>query len=112
MHSGERRTRISAKAINKTYTRMTWVKVLSVTALVAIAAFMLGPIICSPAEGSPSPTSTQIPFLLFLSLVQATDAAKLAGRWCFNTLAMSGAIMPLVEKVGPPLGSRPERSIA
>ena len=43
-----------------------------VTVLVAILAFMLGPIIWPPAEGSPSPTATQIPFLLFLNLVQAT----------------------------------------
>jgi hypothetical protein len=51
---------------------MTWVKVLLVTVVVAIPAFILGPIIWPPAEGSPSPTATQIPFLLFLNLVQAT----------------------------------------
>ena len=51
---------------------MTWVKVLLVTVIVAIPAFILGPIIWPPAEGSPSPTATQIPFLLFLNLVQAT----------------------------------------
>ncbi len=63
---------MSAKAINETYTRMTWPKVLLVTVLVGITAFILGPIIWPPAEGNPSPTATQIPFLLFLSLVQAT----------------------------------------
>ena len=63
---------MSAKTINETYTRMTWVKVLLVTVVVAIPAFILGPIIWPPAEGSPSPTATQIPFLLFLNLVQAT----------------------------------------
>ena len=62
---------MSAKTINETYTRMTWVKVLLVTVVVAIPAFILGPIIWPPAEGSPSPTATQIPFLLFLNLVQA-----------------------------------------
>jgi hypothetical protein len=51
---------------------MTWVKVLVVTLLTAASAFILGPIIWPPAEGSPSPTATQIPFLLFLNLVQAT----------------------------------------
>ncbi len=62
---------MSVEAINGTYTRRTWVKVLLVTVLVAIPAFILGPIIWPPAEGSPSPTTTQIPFLLFLNLVQA-----------------------------------------
>ena len=43
-----------------------------VTLLVAIPAVILDPIIWSPAEGSPSPTATQLPFLLFQNLVQAT----------------------------------------
>ena len=63
---------MSAKAINETSTRMTWVKVLVVTLLAAVSAFILGPIVWPPAEGSPSPTAAQIPFLLFLNLVQAT----------------------------------------
>ena len=63
---------MSAKAINEIHTRMTWVKVLLVTVFVAIPALILGPIIWPPAEGSPSPTATQIPFLLFLNLAQAT----------------------------------------
>ncbi len=63
---------MSAKAINGTSTRMIWIRVLLVTLLVTIPAFILGPIIWSPAESSPSPTATQIPFLLFLNLVQAT----------------------------------------
>ncbi len=64
---------MSAKAINEIHTRTTsWVKVLLVTVLVGIAAFMMGPIIWPPAEGNPSPSATQIPFLLFLNLVQAT----------------------------------------
>jgi hypothetical protein len=46
--------------------------VLLVSVLVAVAALLLGPIIWPPAEGSPSPTATQIPFLLFLNIVQAT----------------------------------------
>ena len=64
---------MTVRAMNETDTQTTsWVKVLVVTVLVAILAFMLGPIIWPPAEGSPSPTAAQIPFLLFLSLVQAT----------------------------------------
>lgn len=63
---------MSVEAINETHTRITWLKVLLVTVLVGIAAFILGPIIWPPAEGNPSPTAAQIPFLLFLGLVQAT----------------------------------------
>ena len=63
---------MSAKAISETSTRMTWVKVLVVTLLAGVSAFILGPVIWPPAEGSPSPTAAQIPFLLFLNLVQAT----------------------------------------
>ena len=63
---------MSARAMSENYARKTWAKVLLVTVLVAFPAFMLGPIIWPPAEGSPSPTATQLPFLLFLNLVQAT----------------------------------------
>src|SRR5215212_7211126 len=63
---------MSAKSIDEISSRTTWVKALSVTLVVAIPALILGPIVWPPAEGSPSPTATQIPFLLFLSLVQAT----------------------------------------
>jgi hypothetical protein len=63
---------MSTKAMDETSTRMSWVKVLLVTVLVAVSAFVLGPIIWPPAEGGPSPTATQLPFLLFLNLVQAT----------------------------------------
>jgi amino acid permease len=63
---------MSAKAIDEISVGRPWVRVLLVTVLVAISAFILGPIIWPAAEGNPSPTATQIPFLLFLSLVQAT----------------------------------------
>jgi hypothetical protein len=46
---------MSAKAIDEISVRMTWVRVLLVTVLVAISAFVLGPIIWPPAEGSPPP---------------------------------------------------------
>jgi hypothetical protein len=68
----EGRAHMSARAIDKTPNRATWIKALLVTVLVAISAFVLGPVIWPPAGGSPMPTSTQIPFLLFLNLVQAT----------------------------------------
>jgi hypothetical protein len=63
---------MSARVISERHPRKTWVKASLVAFLVAIPAFMLGPIIWPPAEGSPSPTATQLPFLLFLNLVQAT----------------------------------------
>ena len=62
---------MSAKAINGIGPRKNWIKVLLVAVVVAIPAFVMGPIIWPPAEGSPSPSAAQIPFLLFLSLVQA-----------------------------------------
>jgi hypothetical protein len=63
---------MSGVAINETSARRAWVKVLLVTVVVAILAFALGPIIWPPAESGPSPTAAQLPFLLFLNLVQAT----------------------------------------
>ena len=62
---------MSVGAINETSTRTNRGMVLLVTVLVAIPAFLLGPVIWTPAEGSPSPTATQLPFLLFLNFVQA-----------------------------------------
>ena len=62
---------MSVKAIDEMSTRTTWVKVVLVTVIVAVAAIVLGPIMWPPAEGGPSPTAAQIPFLLFLNLVQA-----------------------------------------
>ncbi len=63
---------MSAEAINEAGARMGRLKVLLVTVLVAVPALLVGPIIWPPAEGNPSPTATQIPFLLFLNLAQAT----------------------------------------
>jgi hypothetical protein len=85
---------MSVRAMNETDTRTTsWVKVLLVTILVAILAFMLGPIIWPPAEGSPSPTATQIPFLLFLNLVQATVLGLGVSFFAFG--------LPVMRRVSP-----------
>ncbi len=81
---------MSVKAINETHTRMTWVKALLVTVLIAIPAFILGPIIWPPAEGSPSPTAAQIPFLLFLNLVQATVLGLGVSFLAFGLSVMRG----------------------
>ncbi len=45
----------------------TWMKVAIVTTLVAIPAFVSGPILFPAAEGGPSPTAAQLPFFLFLA---------------------------------------------
>ena len=49
----------------------TWVKVLLVTLVLAIPAFLTGPIIWPPAEGSIAPTAGQLPFFLFLAVFEA-----------------------------------------
>ncbi len=49
----------------------SWVKVLIITALVAVPALFLGPILFPPAEGGPQPTAAQIPFFLFLAVGDA-----------------------------------------
>jgi hypothetical protein len=48
-----------------------WVKVLLVTLVVAIPAFLTGPIIWPPAEHSPAPTAGQLPFFLFLAAFES-----------------------------------------
>jgi hypothetical protein len=52
-----------------------WVKVLIVTVLVAVPAFLLGPVLFPPWAGGPTPTAGQLPFFLFL----ATGDALLLG---------------------------------
>jgi hypothetical protein len=49
----------------------SWVKVLLVTVVLAVPAFLLGPVIWPPAEGSPEPTAAQLPYFLFLAAFQA-----------------------------------------
>lgn len=64
-----------------------------VTVLVAVPAFILGPIIWSPAEGGPLPTATQLPFLLFLNLVQATVLGLGVSFLAFG--------LPVVRRISP-----------
>jgi hypothetical protein len=49
----------------------TWVKVVLVTVLIAAPAMVLGPIIWPPAEGGPEPTGGQLPFFIFIALVES-----------------------------------------
>jgi hypothetical protein len=49
----------------------TWVKVLIVTILVAVPAFLLGPVLFPPADMGVTPTAGQLPFFLFLAVGDA-----------------------------------------
>lgn len=48
-----------------------WVKVLIVTVIVAAPAMVLGRVIWPPAEGGPEPSGAQLPFFLFLALLES-----------------------------------------
>src|ERR1041385_7533423 len=47
------------------------VKAILITVLVAIPAFILGPMLWPPSPMSPLPTVWQLPFFIFLSAVEA-----------------------------------------
>jgi hypothetical protein len=49
----------------------TWVKVLIVTVLVAVPAFLLGPVLFPPADLGVEPTAGQMPYFLFLAVGDA-----------------------------------------
>ncbi len=49
----------------------TWAKVLLVTVVLAVPAFLLGPVIWPPAEGGPEPTGGQLPFFIFMALIES-----------------------------------------
>ncbi len=49
----------------------TWMKVLFVTALFGVPAFLLGPVIWPPAAGGPEPSAGQLPFFVVLSAIEA-----------------------------------------
>ena len=49
----------------------TWMKVLFVTALFSVPAFLLGPVIWPPAAGGPEPSAGQLPFFVVLFAIEA-----------------------------------------
>jgi hypothetical protein len=49
----------------------TWVKVLIVTLLVAIPAFVLGPALFAPADVGSAPSAAQMPYFMFLAALDA-----------------------------------------
>ena len=48
-----------------------WMKVLIVTLLVAVPAFLLGPVLFPPADVGSEPSAAQIPFFMFLGAADA-----------------------------------------
>jgi hypothetical protein len=71
----------------------TWVKVLITTLLVAIPAFVLGPVLFTPADVGSAPSATQMPFFMFLA---ALDAILLGLGVSFLVFGL-----PLLREVSP-----------
>jgi hypothetical protein len=76
----------------------TWVKVLIVTLLVAVPAFILGPVLFPPADVGSAPSAAQILFFMFLS---AADAILLGLGVSFLVFGL-----PVLRKVSPDSRSR------
>jgi hypothetical protein len=68
-------------------------KVLAVTLLVAVPAFLLGPILFPPADVGSEPSAAQIPFFMFLG---AADAIFLGLGVSFLVFGL-----PVLRKVSP-----------
>ncbi len=71
----------------------TSIKVAAITLAVAVPAFLAGPVLFPPAEGSPTPTAGQMPFFLFLSV---GDAVLLGLGVAFLIFGL-----PVLRKVSP-----------
>ena len=71
----------------------TRIKVAAITLAVAVAAFLLGPVLFPPAEGGPTPTAGQVPFFLFL---RVGDAVLLGLGVAFLIFGL-----PVLRKVSP-----------
>jgi hypothetical protein len=70
-----------------------WMKVLIVTLLVAVPAFILGPVLFPPADVGSEPSAAQIPFFMFLG---AADAVLLGLGVSFLVFGL-----PVLRKVSP-----------
>ncbi len=70
-----------------------WIKVLIVTLVVAVPAFVLGPVLFPPAEVGVEPTAGQIPYFILLA---AWDAVFLGLGVAFLLFGM-----PVLHKVSP-----------
>jgi predicted membrane channel-forming protein YqfA (hemolysin III family) len=62
---------VEATAEPRSSSRRTWLPVLVLTLIIAVPAFLVNPIVWSPAPGGPAPTTAQIPYLIALDVMQA-----------------------------------------
>ena len=70
-----------------------WMKVTIVTLMVAVPAFVLGPVLFPPADVGSEPSAAQIPFFMFLG---AADAILLGLGVSFLVFGL-----PVLRKVSP-----------
>ncbi len=49
----------------------TWMKVVFITALFGVPAFLVGPVLWPPAAGGPEPSAGQLPFFVVLFAIEA-----------------------------------------
>ena len=75
-----------------------WMKVLLVTLVVAVPAFVLGPVLFPPAEVGIEPTAGQMPYFILLAV---WDALFLGLGVAFLLFGM-----PVLRKVSPDSGAR------
>jgi hypothetical protein len=75
-----------------------WMKVTIVTLMVAVPAFVLGPVLFPPADVGSEPSAAQIPFFMFLG---AADAVLLGLGVSFLVFGL-----PVLRKVSPDSRSR------
>jgi hypothetical protein len=76
----------------------TWTKVSITTLLVAVPAFIVGPVLFPPADVGSEPSAAQIPFFMFLG---AADAVLLGLGVSFLVFGL-----PVLRKVSPDLRAR------
>jgi hypothetical protein len=76
----------------------TWMKVSITTLLVAVPAFVVGPLLFPPADVGSEPSTAQLPFFMFLG---AADAVLLGLGVSFLLFGF-----PLLRKVSPDLRAR------
>lgn len=74
-----------------------WIKVLIVTAVVAVPAMIAGPVLWPPAEGGPAPTSGQMPFFIVLAAIESMILGLGVSFLLFG--------FPLISRISP--GSKP-----
>ena len=62
---------LEATAEPRSSSRRTWLPVVVLTAIIAVPAFLVNPIVWAPAPDGPVPTAAQIPYLVAMDAMQA-----------------------------------------